>query len=167
MQEAAPVIAFIREKRMAKFEFELHPKLWERNKHVCGMNKARWKHVFFNDTNLCNIPKEPGIYMFVVAPRHAYLRDHTYIFYVGQANNLNRRYDNYLHERVGEDLEHDRERIVDFMDRFKGHIFFNYHTCLEKELDSKEDYLVDHVFPWANSRHKKTIKAVLAKPEAV
>ncbi len=158
----APIRAFVIEKRLSTYTFEFYPHLWERNPHRFGMKKAVWKYVYYDSTSTNKLPEQPGIYMFVVSPRHAYIRDHTYIFYVGQAKNIRKRFKQYLNEELGED-ETDRERIVDFLDRFKGHIFFNYHLCPLNELDEKEDYLVDHIFPWANSRHKNRIKAIINK----
>ena len=163
--EVAPVKALISAKRAGKFDFELYPQLWERTGYATIMRAAKWKHVFFDQASHPKIPKLSGIYMFVVAPRHAYLRDHTYIFYVGKADDLYRRYGEYLEEKLGEDLEHDRERIVDFLNYFKGHIYFNYTTCPAGELIQREDYLVDHIYPWANSRHRKVAKARLLAPQ--
>lgn len=105
--------------------------------------------------------------MFIIAPRHAYLRDHTYIFYVGQADDLSRRYGQYLDEQFGEDLEHDRERIVDFLDYFKGHVYFKYMLFPKAELDKAEDYLVDSIYPWANTRHRKEAKATLLGAQVI
>ena len=161
--ETAPVKALIHAKRMGKYEFELYPHLWERKGFARRMKKVSWQHVFFNEANKVKVPKTSGIYMFVVAPRHAFLRDHTYIFYVGQAVNLHQRFDEYLTEELGEDLEHDRERIVDFLDRFRGFLYFNYFECARTELDLREYYLVDHIYPWGNTRHQKVAKATLLK----
>ncbi len=165
--ETTPVKAVVFAKRLAKYEFELYPQLWERSGYAQVMRSAKWKHVFFNQANRAKVPKESGIYMFVVAPRHAYLRDHTYIFYVGKAHDLYHRYGEYLDEKLGEDLEMDRERIVDFLNYFKGHVYFNYATCPVEELVQREDYLVDHIYPWANSRHRKVAKARLMAPQNI
>jgi hypothetical protein len=164
---AQPVKALVGVKRRAKFEFELYPNLWERKGLGRSFKKSKWKYVFFNRENRQNIPKGSGIYMFVVAPRHAYLRDHTYIFYVGQADDLNRRYGQYLDEQFGEDLDQDRERIVDFLDYFKGHVYFNYVLFPKNELDKAEDYLVDHIYPWANTIHRKEAKAKLLQAQTL
>lgn len=163
MEELAPVRAYVAEHRGAQYTFELYPQLWERCATPLRMKTAKWQRVFFKPENQGIIPNSPGIYMFVVAPRHAYLRDHTYIFYVGKAKSLQRRYGEYISERLGEDIEHDRERIVDFLSRFKGHLYFHYHCCAESEIENKEDYLVDRIYPWGNTRHRAGIKATILK----
>jgi hypothetical protein len=162
--ETTPVKAVIAAKRVAKYEFQLYPQLWERSGYAKVMKKVKWNRVFFEEANRPKVPKEAGIYMFVVAPRHAYLRDHTYIFYVGQADDLHRRYKEYLDEELGDDLAHDRERIVEFLNYFKGHLFFNYFTCAPNDLTKREYYLVDHIYPWANSRHQKEARGKLVAP---
>jgi len=162
-----PVLGIVQARRMAKYEFELYPHLWERVGHSKIIKKLKWRYVFFNEGNKAEIPKSSGIYMFIVAPRHAYIRDHTYIFYVGKAVNLYERYYQYQTEQLGEDLAADRERIVDFLNRFKGHIYFNYLLCPESDLETHEDYLVDHIYPWANTRHRKSAKAKLLTPQTV
>lgn len=163
ISETPPVKAYVGETRAAKYDFELYPQLWERKNNHLRMRKARWSRVYFCDKNKHSVPDVPGIYMFVVAPRHAYIKDHTYVFYVGKTTNLKRRYCQYIREEYGEDLEHDRERIVDFLSRFRGYVYFHYHVCDEREIEQKEDYLVDRIFPWANSRHKSNVKALILK----
>jgi len=165
--ETTPVRALVAARRVARFDFELYPHLWERRGYARVMKKVKWWSLFFNEENRSRVVSQSGIYMFVVAPRHAYLRDHTYIFYVGQATDLNTRYGEYLREESGHELEADRERIVDFMNYCRGYIYFNYFVCPVAELDRREYYLVDHIYPWANSRHQKAAKAHLAKEEEV
>ena len=167
IEQTAPVMALASARRSAYYDFELYPHLWERRGYARVMKKARWKSVFFGESNRSKVPQESGIYMFVVAPRHAYIRDHTYIFYVGQADNLNERYGQYMREELGRHIDGDRERIVYFLNHCKGHVYFNYFTCPASELTTREDYLVDHIYPWANTKHKKEAKAKLAKPEEV
>jgi hypothetical protein len=156
-----PVKAFIDIKDYAKFVFELYPHLWEKEGFAKVYERKAWENIFFNEENQKLIPKRSGIYMFVVAPMHAYLRDHTYIFYVGQADDLNRRYGEYLEERKGERFGVDRERIVKFLSYFQNHIYFNYTIFEKAELETAEYYLVDNIYPWANRKHKKEAKAKL------
>lgn len=165
--ETSPVRALVAIRRFAKFDFEFYPKLWERRGYARVMKKVKWTSVYYSEESASHIPKESGVYMFVVAPQHAYVKDHTYIFYVGQAMNLHVRYSQYLREELGEHLESDRERIVDFLNYFQGYIYFKYFICDRSELDTREDYLVDHIYPWANTRHNKKAKAYLSKPEKV
>lgn len=163
--EISPIKGIIGARRNAKYDFELYPHLWQQSRYSREMKKLKWNYVYFKEDNREKIPRNSGIYMFVVAPRYAYLRDHSYIFYVGQATDLHKRYGDYLEEEKGEDIEHDRERIVDFLNYFKGYIYFNYFLCQINELDKNEDYLVDHIYPWANTRHRKVAKARLQKQE--
>jgi hypothetical protein len=160
----APVLAYISKKQNALFDFELYPELWRDKKMANTYYRSKkWLHVYFTEDCQKLLPKSPGIYMFVVAPRHAYLRDHTYIFYVGQTDNIYRRFGEYHTEKKGERISADRERVVRFLNHFNGHIYFNYVTIPEAELDKAEDLLVDHIKPWANIKTK--IKAKLAEPQ--
>ena len=156
-----PIHAVIAAKRKASYDFEFYPQLWRDRKSSAYYRHRKWHHVFFKIANQQFLPAKPGIYMFVVAPRHAHLRDHTYIFYVGQTDNIQRRFGEYFGEMRGIDID-DRERIVDFLNYFEGHIFFNYTQVPQNELDDAENYLVDRIKPWANVRTR--IKGLLASP---
>jgi hypothetical protein len=149
---APSVKAFIFSRRLGRVEFELYPQLWRAPKTTTFYRGRKWSYVFFKASNKSRVPQESGIYMFVVAPRHANLRDHTYIFYVGQADDLQRRFCNYLTEMQGQRIDKDRERVVDFLNYFQGHVFFNYTLVPLTELDQAENFLVDHITPWANVR---------------
>ena len=157
----APVKAFIAAKRRGWFEFELYPQFWRDPISNTYYRNRKWFHVFFKETNKLRVPAKPGIYMFVVAPRHARLRDHTYIFYVGQATDLQVRFGQYQKEMRGE-AETDRPRVVDFLSYFDGHVFFNYTLVPAVELTKAEDLLVDYITPWANVRTH--LKAKLGSP---
>lgn len=64
-----------------------------------------WSSVPFDKGSLTGVPKEPGLYAFVVSSDHPKLPVHAYILYVGQSghgtskHNLRRRFLDYLRDQ--------------------------------------------------------------------
>jgi hypothetical protein len=76
--------------------------------------------------------------MFVVGPYCGDLKDHSYIFYVGKATNIRKRYSEYLQEKVGKGAN-PREQIVLFLNDFDGYLQFHYTPVPKEDLMSEDN----------------------------
>jgi hypothetical protein len=148
------LLAQFHAKRLGRYTFELYPELWTLPRIAEYYGGKAWTHTRFTDPPSVTLPATSGIYMFVVAPYVAKLQDHSYIFYVGQTDNLRRRYGEYLLEKEGKGTN-PREEIVMFLHHLGDHVFFHYTEVPTTELDEAEDLLKDNLTPPANTR--KTI----------
>ncbi len=145
------LIAQINAGLIGVYEFELYPELWsvpKIEKYYCSRN---WSITRFCDTPSIIIPPRSGIYMFVVAPYCGNLKDHSYIFYVGQTTNLENRYKHYLREQKGLGPS-PRRKVVRFLYHLKDYVFFHFTEVPENELDEAENLLKDNLTPPANDR---------------
>lgn len=106
-------------RNMGIFDLELHPELWRTPTIEPFYRTRTWTRVTFATPPPITVPNDPGIYMFVVAPRCANLADHSYIFYVGQATNLRQRYRQYLLEKQGRGAS-PRDKVMRFLNHFDG-----------------------------------------------
>src|SRR5687767_841506 len=98
--EGKALLAEFKAKKAGEYQFRLYPQLWksaELKNYYSGRN---WNIVKFVSP-APQLPDSPGIYMFVVSPYCGGLKDHSYIFYVGKAKSIRRRYGNYLEEKEG------------------------------------------------------------------
>jgi|GEM_PF-5690518 len=115
-------------KKFGKYEFELYPELWEITEIDEYYDGKEWNKTKFIERPDPSPPSESGIYMFVVAPHCGKLLDHSYIFYVGQAVNLNVRYSQYLKEKDCL-CDNPREKVVNFLQSLAGFCFFLLDPC--------------------------------------
>lgn len=89
--------------------------------------KLDWTRVNFCPEEKMNIPKEKGVYAFVLEFRHEFLMNNSYVLYVGKAgdiktkNTLYSRYQDYLRNQRNAD----RVRISDMLVRYDG--FLSYY----------------------------------------
>lgn len=97
-----PVFTNFLKKTEGIFPFKLYPRLWATKELTPYYTDRAWLIVPFTDSPP-DLPDEPGIYMFVAGPYCGGLADHSYIFYVGEATSLRRRYPRYLEEEAGVD----------------------------------------------------------------
>jgi hypothetical protein len=154
-----PVLADFLAKKEGIFPFKLYPKLWS-TKELSSYYKGRkWAMVPFTDPPPA-LPDESGIYMFVAGPYCGGLADHSYIFYVGKATSLKKRYPKYLTEKAGGGTN-PREHVVLFLNHFDGYLQFHYTLVPKEELKMAEALLKDNLTPYGNTQLE--LKGRLAK----
>jgi len=151
--KGAELIAQFYERKRGSYRFDLHPELWAIPEIGTFYGARVWTTTRFTNPSTIDIPAEPGIYMFVVAPHCGNLKDHSYIFYVGQTLDLRRRYRNYLDEQKGLG-PNPREKVVQFLDHLQAYVYFHYTLVAKDELDVAENLLKDNLTPPANDRTK-------------
>ena len=136
------------------FDFELYPELWKGTSITGFFRDKTWKVVRFCDPQPKKISTKAGIYLFVVSPYCGGIKDHSYVFYVGQTKNFSQRYKEYLYEKKGLGTN-PRPKVVRFLNHFQDFLFFHFTEISESELNFAEDLLKDNLTPPGND--KKTI----------
>jgi hypothetical protein len=144
------ILGEFKAKKAGLYEFKLYPQLWSTPELHTYYNGRKWEVVSFVSPPP-PLPKSSGIYMFVVGPYCGGLRDHSYIFYVGKATNIRKRYSEYLLEKAGGGAN-PREQIVMFLNDFDGYLHFHYTLVPKSELTEAEALLKDNLTPVANTQ---------------
>ena len=144
------LLAEFQAKKAGEYQFRLYPQLWKSNDLKNYYTGRTWNVVKFADPPP-TLPEASGIYMFVVGPYCGGLKDHSYIFYVGKAKNIKRRYSNYLDEKEGRG-ENPRGPIMLLLNDFDGFLDFHFTEVPEAELDRAEGLLKDNLTPVSNTQ---------------
>lgn len=145
-----PLLAEFKAKKEGLYPLRLYPQLWGSSELAAYYKNRQWQVVEFTDPPP-PLPKASGIYMFVVGPYCGDIRDHSYIFYVGKAVNIRKRYKEYIDEKDGKGAN-PRENIVLFLNDFYGYLHFHYTLVPRDELSRAEDLLKDNLTPIANTQ---------------
>jgi hypothetical protein len=132
------------------YNFKLYPQLWSSPELTQYYTGRDWNIVKFTDPPP-PLPRSSAIYMFVVGPYCGGLKDHSYIFYVGKAENLKKRYPEYLLEKAGKGKD-PRKEVVLFLNDFENYIDFHYTLVPKAELIQAEALLKDNLTPVANTQ---------------
>ena len=131
---AYDVVQRAKELKTYSQDFILSPVQWAGCK-VPG--PVAWQPVVFDKTQRPLIPKERGLYAFVVKPAVAPIFDHGYLMYIGQTGHdsdqtLYDRFDQYFQDS----LVRKRPKIAWMIEMWKKHLIF-YFVPLPKTTDLK------------------------------
>ena len=135
--------------------------VWNQEKKVDKNRFNNWTEIKFTETNLSLMEKmrgKEGIYMFVVKPNMPFTCYHSYILYVGETNDLYRRYQNYLRYKDSTHPSDLKKRIMTLV--WKDFLYFNffetdYGSTTERE---KEEYdLIDSIVPPMNDDFRSIV----------
>ena len=122
--------------------FTLWPERWSTYSDV-----HEWKLSRLADSELHNIPADPGIYTLLALPSIA---DHpacSYLMYVGQTVSLRRRFGDYLNK---ERRESGRPKMFRFLNMYSDQVWFCFTLVDKASLDAVEDGLRDAYIPPLN-----------------
>jgi hypothetical protein len=148
--EGAALLAEFRAKKDGEYQFKLYPQLWKSTDVANYYNGRQWTIVPFSAPPPA-LPDVPGIYMFVVGPYCGGLKDHSYIFYVGKAKSIRKRYDNYIDEKAGRG-HNPRGPIMLLLNDFDGFLYFHFTEVPEADLERAENLLKDNLTPVSNTQ---------------
>lgn len=119
--------------------FTLWPERWSTYSDVHEWNLSR-----LADSELHNIPADPGIYTLLALPGIA---DHpacSFLMYVGQTVSLRRRFGEYLNK---ERRESGRPKMFRFLNMYSDQVWFCFTLVDKASLDAVEDGLRDAYIP--------------------
>jgi hypothetical protein len=135
-------------------EFYLSMKAWQKFKTNA---KLQWRRVEFNRTNHRDIPRERGIYVFLIEQHTLKLPPHGYILYVGITGDAESQ--SNLHRRFGEYLRHQergtgRPAVVYMLGNWAGHLSFYFCSIHNRRtsLSRIETSFINAIMPPVNKR---------------
>ncbi len=151
----------VKEAKSHTHQFTLWPDRWR----VCNL-KVSWNTYAFSEESVSSIPKNPGVYAFLIQPGIAGDLNTSYLIYIGMSKNLRRRFVKYLREfksKIG------RPKIVSWLFPYIGYLHFSYTLVnpsntlksLEDNLKSLEDELIKAFIPPANDRFPAEVRRVV------
>ena len=122
----------------------LWPVRWQQYQLVYSLN---WQVFEFNEETIQQIPRDAGVYTFLVQPRIACNLDASYLMYVGKTDrSLRQRYREYLREMANPT---GRPQIIDTLIRYSGFVYFSCASVSDQALTPTqvEDELLKAFMP--------------------
>ena len=107
--------------------------------------------VKFTKSNRSKIPRDKGIYCFVLQPKLVNFFETTYLFYIGKTNRtLWVRYKEYLDEQAGKGKP--RNKVFEMLNQYTDYLYF-YYTSIpaSADVDSCEEKLLNIFVPRVNT----------------
>lgn len=140
-----------------RYEFFLWPRQWEAYNLSDSFN---WKIHPFQRNQARHIPREPGIYSFVIQPGVASHPHCSYIMYIGRTcYTLHSRFSRYLREQND---PQGRSKVVRFLNKYHGYTYFCCSIISETEqIEKIEDALIRAFLPPCNSQFPAEIRPVI------
>lgn len=140
-----------------RYEFFLWPRQWAAYNLSHSFN---WMIHPFQSDQAKHVPREPGIYSFLIQPgitSHPYC---SYMMYIGQTcNTLRGRFRDYLDEQND---PNGRKKVVRFLHKYQGYLHFCYSTIAETtEIKKIEDALINAFLPPCNSQFPAEIRPAI------
>lgn len=139
--------------RGQRISFLLNPGRW---RTYALAHPLAWQSVRFEDQSRASVPKERGIYAFVVKHDNGYFPPHGFIMYIGitgirgSQRTLRERYGDYIRERQ----RNKRPAVYFFLNAYKDDLFFYYAsmTSTAANLEELEKALNDAIVPPFNKK---------------
>lgn len=130
-------------------KFVLFPRYWQGYGYA---DKLDWDAVPFEESSKGSVPDEAGVYAFVVRPGVAPNLEGSYLQYVGETNDLRRRFGEYLGEAAGARKASTRMRLYRIFDRYDGYVHFTFALTEPSRRKEAEEELLRALWPPCNSR---------------
>lgn len=121
-------------------------------------SKLAWHYLEFPPANKMDVPKEPGVYAFVIMPDIFNLSQVSSLLYVGMTKNFYNRIGAYLGEINSRFSSTVRPRVWRMLNVWHGHLRYYYTiTADEKEAVKLEDEMLAALVPPMNGDLPATI----------
>ena len=140
--------------------FIICPEQWEL---LDGINEdLDWKEVKFQSSSQVTLPEKEGLYMFMASPKKMNASFLNYMFYVGETDNLRRRFGNYLDKK--DSPKSGQYKVYTIIDDFPDHLHFRYielegyTTTQRRELENQ--FLVSFLPPM-NSKFPQQLQSIV------
>jgi len=114
--------------------FLLSPARWRSSKVKISID---WNYMQFNEANRQHIPRQPGIYAFVVRHLNDHFPAHGFIMYIGitganaNGRTLHDRYGDYLREKKKDK----RAKIHYMLNKYCDDIYFAYAAVTDQNIN--------------------------------
>ena len=151
IKEPSQLIEIVDELKQHQRNFILSPDRWDKFTSDCSLN---WKRVDFKSGKIpSSIPNKAGVYCFCINNSNPLLPDDNYIVYVGivgyksgSPRTLRHRYAEYQRE----ERTQKRVKLGYILNKWKGHLSFQYVSLPRMSLTLLEQQLLDALVPLAN-----------------
>lgn len=148
--------------RHYKLNFIISPEQWET---LAGLyTTLNWQKIKFERTNSNRLPQVEGLYMFAASPEKINASFINYLFYIGETNDLKRRYGEYL-DKI-DNPKSSQYKVYEIIDDYPNHLYFHYVEFPgfnETQRKSIEDQFLVGFLPPINSKYPQGLqKLVLA-----
>lgn len=132
-------------------KFLLYPDYWSNPENILSV-EMDWSFCEFTPDNRDSIPRQRGVYCFVVSPKYPKLFRTQYLFYVGKTNRtLWERYKEYLDDQKGKGKP--RKKVFEMLNLYKGHLLFYYAPLPSAPVvDLCEEKLLNVFVPHINTK---------------
>jgi len=131
--EQEEVFDLMNEAKSSVCQFVLSPKIWEQR--ISINQPLVWNTYLFEENLGEQIPKNPGIYAFLVKPKQSEPLEASFPFYIGETTSLYRRLSEYKELSFGE--KRHRDNITYMLKKYSGHIYFSF-AVLESIISKEE-----------------------------
>ncbi len=130
--------------------FLLYPSFWENTVNHVSI-PLTWNLCRFEASNHSTIPREKGIYCFVVKPNVPHFFETSYLLYIGKTNRtLYDRYKEYLNDQSGKGKP--RSKVYEMLKIYRDHIYFYYAEIpSQQNVDNCEERFLNIFFPPINT----------------
>lgn len=143
-----------------KHNFIICPEQWET---LDGLHEnSDWKEIKFNSQSQSQLPEIEGLYMFVASPKKGGASFINYLFYVGETDNLRRRFGNYLDKK--DNPKSGQYKVYTIIDDFPEHLYFRYielQGCDQLKRRKIEDQFLVSFLPPKNSRFPQQLQSII------
>ena len=141
-------------------KFLLYPEFWKQADNQVP-TRLRWNFKKFASKNLNHVPREKGVYAFILRPRYKNFLTTLYLFYVGRTTRtLRQRFKEYLDEKEGKGKP--RKKVYKMLNQYEGDLYFYYATIDDgRRVVKCEECLLNTFVPHVNA----SIPKAKIKPE--
>jgi hypothetical protein len=121
-----------------------------------------WNEIHFKPANAMDLNEVEGVYLFLASPKKANANFINYFFYVGETNNLRRRYKEYLTKLHSP--KSGQYKVQQIIKDFNDHLYF-YFVELPglSQIDRKviEDDFLTAFLPPVNSKYPQGLQSIV------
>ena len=140
--------------------FIICPEQWETLDAL--YETLHWEEVKFNQGSQISIPETEGLYMFMASPKKLNAPFLNYLFYLGETDNLRRRFGNYLNKR--DNPKSGQYKVYTIVDDFPNHLYFRYIQLDGYDVTQRrviEDQLLVALLPPINSKFPQQLQSIV------
>lgn len=143
-----------------KHNFIICPEQWET---LAGLYEDfDWKEIKFITDNQPILPEIEGLYMFMASPKKANTSFLNYLFYVGETDNLRRRFGDYL--KKIDNPKSGQYKVYTIINDFTEHLYFRYielngYNQVQRRI--LEDQFLISFLPPKNSKFPQQLQSII------
>ncbi len=144
-----------------KRNFILSPELWTTLNGV--YQNFVWNEVKFTEANRDALPQVEGLYFFTASPKRTNAHFLNYLFYVGETQNINTRYSNYLDKAANP--KSGQYKVYTIIEDFPDDLYFNY--VLLPGYDQVQRRIIEDAFltgyvPPINTKYPQGLQSIVS-----